>query len=601
MSLTIRLLGRPQVVRDGSAVPGPRGRKTWGLLAYLLRAESRPVRETLAGLFFPEANDPLGALRWTLSEMRRLLGSPDAVSADPIELALPEGARVDVDVLIHGSWQDAIDLPGLGHPFLEGVNPNAGAALDLWLENQRRHVAAVTEGVLHEAALALLAQGDVVSALDLASRLAELNPLDENAQVVHVRCLAVAGHVERARRQVEACTQLFRRELAVEPTSALREAAEARPPASRPAGRAGALAQLEAGEAAVDAGAVSAGLAILQQAVADAEAAGAADLLARALVTLGSALVHAARGGDEEGAALLHRAIEVAAQDDDDTSVRAHRELGYVEFLRGWYGRAEARLARAAALAAPQSEELTWVRAVQGAVRTDIGHHAAALELLTEASHRAQAAGARRPEGWARSFLGRLHLLRDEGAQARTELTRAIDIARDENWNSFLPWPEALRAEVDVNDGALDRAARAFDHAFAMGCQLGDPCWESLAARGLGRVAAASGDIDRAIELLDDATRRCRRLPDYYRWVDAYGMAALAEVAVDAGAGSSRRWLTELEILTSRHGMRELVATAMILRARTGEIEALDTARLIASDVDNPALHARLAAAVSGT
>jgi hypothetical protein len=154
-----------------------------------------------------------------------------------------------------------------------------------------------------------------------------------------------------------------------------------------------------------------------------------------------------------------------------------------------------------------------------------------------------------------------------------------------------------LLAEVDLNDGAVELAARAFDHAFAMGCQLGDPCWESLAARGLGRIAARSGDLARAVELLDDAPRRCRRLPDSYRWIEAYGLAALADIAVEAELEIAGRAVTELETLASRHGMRELIATAATLRARMGEPGAIDTATLISAEIDSPALRERLATA----
>lgn len=598
VALTIQLLGRPHIVRDGAPMPGPRGHKTWALLAYLLRADARPSREVVAGLLFSEADDPLGALRWTLSEARRVLGSPRSFLGDPLEPALPPGTVVDVDVVLRGTWQDAIDLPGLGRRFLEGVNPAAGATFELWLEHQQHQLAAAAEDILHEGALANLAHGDVEAALDLASRLVQLNPLDENAQELYVRCLASAGHVEDARRQVEACVELFREELGVEPTGVLREAAEVRPPRARPGGRAGVLAQLEAGEAAFAAGAVNAGLGILQQAAVDAGAGPDPHLLGRALVTLGSALVHAARGSDEEGSAVLHRAIEVTtASGDDASAATAHRELGYVEFLRGRYARADAWLSRAVELAAPGGEERAWVLAVLGAARTDTGDHATARELLIEASERARAAGAWRAEGWARSFLGRLHLLRGETTAGRAELEAAIDIARRQGWNSFVPWPEAFLAEIDLDEGAVEAAARGFEHAFAMGCQLGDPCWESLAARGLGRVAVASGDLPRGMELLADAPRRCRRLPDSYRWVEAYAVSALADVAAEAGLEDAGPAITELETIASRHGMREFVVMATTLRARRGEPGALDTASLMASELDNPVVHQRVAAA----
>ena len=55
-------------------VEPPRGHKAWGLLAYLVRTRLPPSREALAALLFPEADDPLGTLRWTLSALRRSLG-----------------------------------------------------------------------------------------------------------------------------------------------------------------------------------------------------------------------------------------------------------------------------------------------------------------------------------------------------------------------------------------------------------------------------------------------------------------------------------------------------------------------------------------------
>ena len=74
--LGIRLLGRPEIERDGVVVAPPRGHKAWGVLAYLVLAERPVARARLAGLVFGEADDPLGALRWTLAQLRRALGVP---------------------------------------------------------------------------------------------------------------------------------------------------------------------------------------------------------------------------------------------------------------------------------------------------------------------------------------------------------------------------------------------------------------------------------------------------------------------------------------------------------------------------------------------
>jgi hypothetical protein len=73
-------------------------------------------------------------------------------------------------------------------------------------------------------------------------------------------------------------------------------------------------AHLNAGLAALDAGAADAAIAGLRQAVAAAREAGATDLHATSLLALGSALVHAVRGRDGEGAGVLHGAIPVAEE-----------------------------------------------------------------------------------------------------------------------------------------------------------------------------------------------------------------------------------------------------------------------------------------------
>src|SRR6185436_13761749 len=90
-------LGPPTIERDGRAVRPPRGGKSWALLSYLLLAERPPSRTHLAELLFTEANDPLGALRWTLAELRRVLGPSVVLTGDPVTATL--GPDVSVDVL----------------------------------------------------------------------------------------------------------------------------------------------------------------------------------------------------------------------------------------------------------------------------------------------------------------------------------------------------------------------------------------------------------------------------------------------------------------------------------------------------------------------
>jgi len=82
--LAIHLLGpQPQVVEAGRQQPPPRGRKVWALLAYLLTTESAPSRQWLAWLLFSDAGDPLNALSWNMTQLRRLLGPSRLLGATP--------------------------------------------------------------------------------------------------------------------------------------------------------------------------------------------------------------------------------------------------------------------------------------------------------------------------------------------------------------------------------------------------------------------------------------------------------------------------------------------------------------------------------------
>jgi DNA-binding SARP family transcriptional activator len=594
MGLTIHLLGAPRMERDDVAVDAPRGHKAWGLLAYLGRSRVAPSRERLAGLLFPEADDPLGALRWTLSALRRRLGADVELGGDPLGLALPSGTFVDVDVLSRGSWPEAVALPGLGHELLDGLAFRSSPGFEMWLENERRHVAGTTSAVLHQAALAQLARGELAEALRHASELVRLSPYEENAHVLLVRCLRASGDPEAAARQVEACTALFRRELGVDPTPALRSAAVAAevPAEARVSGRAAALAQVEAGESALAAGAVEAGLQRLRGGVAAARSADDPGLLARALVALGGALVHApVRGTDEEGAAALHEGTLLAEEAGRlDVAAKGRREISWVQFLRAEYDRAEESLARTAKLAGGNESELAWVALIRGTCAHDVGDHATAGRLLPDAVARAERLSAGQPLGLALTFLGRFHLLRGELDEAGRVLDRALADAEARGMTAFLSWPECFRAELDLAGGEVDRAEQRFEHAFALGCQVGDPCWESAAVRGLGLVAAARGDLDRALELLLEAPRVCRRLPDTYLWIEAYGLDALCAVAVEHGVEAAPRWVDELEATAARRGQRELLLHAAAYRARLGEPGAIDVARSLAAQIDNPAV-----------
>jgi tetratricopeptide (TPR) repeat protein len=488
----------------------------------------------------------------------------------------------------------ALGVRGLGRDLLEGMSFPSSPAFEVWLLAERRRLAGAAENVLREAARAKLACGNPRRAVELASRIVAANALDEDAQELLIRAYTATGDRAAAEAQRDACVALFRRELGMDPGDAVLRAAVPEPrrdAPERPATRASIAARLEAGLAAVDAGAVDAAIACLRQAVAEASEADESELQARALLALGSALVHAVRGRDGEGAGVLHEAIGVAEQiGATGLAARAHRELGYVELLRGRYDRAERWLRRAAWLAGGDPAEQAWVHAVQDVVLTDVGRHAEAFHELREALRLARQAGVGQAEAWALTFIGRGHLLRREFVDAREALEAALGIARQLRWTAFLPLPEALLADVDLAEGRTDAALSAYDHAYALALQFGDPCWEGIAARGIGLIADRQGDPDAALRRVTEARLRCVRLPDAWLWVEGYCLDALCALTIEHHRPEAKQWIADLEALATRTGMREFVARACVHRGRLGDKAAANAAHVLAAEVDNPAV-----------
>ena len=598
MALSLQLLGPPLLLRDGVVYAAPRGKKVWALLAYLAVCEQPPTRQQLAELLFPDAEDPASALRWNLSELRRLLGGPETVgSGNVVTLRLPAGSTIDVHVLLRGTSLDAVELPGLGRELLEGVNVEASPGFAAWLLGERRRLQAIGGAALREGALRALAAGRSQRAVELATRLIGADPLNQDAHVLLVRAFAATGDEVAVERQLAASIDLFRRELGEEVGRELYEAARMAPDdVDPPASRAAVQALLETGEAAAIAGAVEVGVDDLQAAVAGARELGERKLEAAALLALGTALVHATKGRDEEGSAALHRAVAAAESvDDRKVAASAHRELGYVELLRGDYPRGELLLSSAEELAEGDPLELAGIRAVRGACFADVGAHGIAHPEFEASIDLARSAGSGRWTAWATCVLGRSLLQRGELAAAEEALVDAIELARAEHWTAFLAFPEALLAEVWVRQGRHGEAGDAFEHAFELGRRVDDACWEAYGARGIGLLAAAKSDLEGAIASIQDAGFRCARQPDTHRWVRAYVLDALCAVATCARHPDAGRWVAELASLADRTGMREFSVHAYLYRRDLGDHAAVEAARAIGVGLQNPHLQTLIA------
>jgi DNA-binding SARP family transcriptional activator len=598
VNLRVRLLGHPRM-EDGHGQPrrGPRGQKSWALLARLALAERPLTRAELAADLFGEADDPLGALRWCLADLRRCCENPQLLRGDPVSLNPAASALwLDVWALQDGSLPAA----EIGGTLLDGVEPRGCPAFDMWLMLARGRCSARSMEELRQAALRLLATGEEEAAAETAGRAAAHDPLDEGAQELFLRALVAAGHPARAAVHLTACEATFASEGLI-PSAALRAAARSAVTAPRTGLRASVVAGalLRSGAAALDAGSADAGIETLRRAAEESERAGDGPLHADVLRTLGSALVHAVRGFDGEGAVVLHRALAVAsAAGSQSLTADILRELAFVDLQAGRHASATRALHDAAAYAdAVADPALTaGVLAVRGMNEADQGHHDTAVQLLDASAHTASQAGSRRQEAWSAGVMARSLLLSGQLDQARAAAERSMAICDRDRWNAFLPWPQALRAQCLAAAGEWGAAHDDAEQAYALACQLGDPCWEGMAGRVLALLASHAGDADAALEWIIDARRRCDRLPDRYVWVS--GFVGLGHLEIAA------RQQPELVLPLARRLYRdavltdlpEFIAWALIYQAEAGHPANIPLARTLAGQVCNPALQARAAA-----
>jgi len=179
-------------------------------------------------------------------------------------------------------------------------------------------------------------------------------------------------------------------------------------------------------------------------------------------------------------------------------------------------------------------------------------------------------------------------------AQAAAE--RSIAICDRERWNAFLPWPQAPRAHCLAAAGRCGEARDDAENAFALACQLGDPCWEGMAGRALALLALHAGDGAAATEWITDARRRCDRLPDRYVWISGFVALEQLEIAArlqpELVAPLARRLYQD----ALRMDLPEFTAWALIYQAEAGDSAHLPLARTLAADIVNPELQARVAA-----
>ncbi|WP_168992131.1 MULTISPECIES: BTAD domain-containing putative transcriptional regulator [Mesorhizobium] len=543
---TIRLLGEPAILDANGQSQPVRGHQAWALLARVVLARAPLDRRALAADLFPETVDPLGSLRWCLASLRKALNSTDCLYGDPIEGRF--AGDLDIDALRLD--RDDFDIEAAG-PLLGTLEPRCSPEFATWLLVERERIAGIVEARIRQETIRAMSVEDHGRATRLAELGVRRNPYDEGAHILLVKSLALAGRYQAALDHVEATEAMFVAELGEKPSAALRSAAR-RTISSPPSGisrQAFVTSLMQSGLAALAAGAVDAGIDCLRRAVRDAEKHKDAQLTARAMFELGTALVHSVKGYDDEGSVLLRQSTELARQAGSAAIASAgFRELGYVEALAGRRPSAATYLSQALELAAG-GENLSGIHGVIGFNLVDWGRVGEGLDHYALSLEHARSAGNRRREIWSLGLGGWGLLAADRLEEADRWLEDCLALVEEQRWISFRPWPVAVLSESRTRQQAHpDDLRPRLEEAFALSCQMNDPCWEGAVARALALTYAAQEAFVPAMEWLGEALRRCMRDTDSYAGLQVEILASQVDVNLkldrpETADAIAREWL----------------------------------------------------------
>ena len=216
--LRLGFLGPFAATRGGEPVPLPPSQKTRALLAYLAVTQRPHTRERLCAMLWDVADDPRGALRWSLSRLR-VLDDADVprIRADRKTVAFDAaGASVDALEVREGArGLDRLPVARLRElagafrgPFLEHLEMPEFHEFEAWRVAEREEFRQLHQRILREVVARLEAAPE--EALAPARELVRLAPDDERDRILLIRLLAAAGRHEEAeehctlgRRQIE--------------------------------------------------------------------------------------------------------------------------------------------------------------------------------------------------------------------------------------------------------------------------------------------------------------------------------------------------------------------------------------------------------------
>ena len=558
----------------GIEVPPPKGAKVWALLAYLAVSPRPRQRAELAELLFADAADPLGALRWNLAAMRRLLDRPDAFKGD---LLCFDANEVKVDAI---ELDRATTLPPRGEAgrqqLLAGLSFPDSPLFELWLTTERHRLRRRCCSLLREAALDAFARGDLTVFIELATDLVATEPHDEGHHALLIRALALDGRTTATREQFDRSRAFIRSELGCEPGAAVLAAAHL--PSQRIA-----TARPDEGEIwghlnvawqSFLAGSIDHALDLGRNSVLLADQSSEVVLRITSRLYVAAMLNMSVRGWDE--AVITTAAATHLASDAGLASFEAIARgvVAGSELMRGDYRIAVDQATTGIELADdPDSRALNF--AFLAAAESDTGQHEAARRHAAQAVECAELSTDPIRHAYAYAYAAYADLATHNDTSARDFARRAIDACA-----SILvlkPWPMALLAELELRNGDLPAAVDLAREADGLAATTGMPYQRALAQRVLALAAARTGDYDPALERLETALVLARRTGEQgypFHWPIGWMLASLADLSARYRPADASRWMLAL---------REHSAAIQVPRSSAPVIHLLDESEIASS------------------
>lgn len=230
MAVVVELFGPPHLVHGGERYLLS-SKKMMGLLAYLAMRPGQPVsRSHVAGLLWADVPEEQARnnLRQSLSQLRKTFRQ---IGVDPIDASARDITLRTDDVWIPAAAisgdPDVVDLLAVatGPGFLEGLSTRV-AEFDTWISTERQALEARMVRSLAEHARKLQAEGRYSDAIEAVSACLRLDPMNEPSHRSLMELLTANGRPDAALAQYEACREMLKRSLGVEPSQDTRDLAQ---------------------------------------------------------------------------------------------------------------------------------------------------------------------------------------------------------------------------------------------------------------------------------------------------------------------------------------------------------------------------------------